>query len=226
MAFSSPVNLPFFALCVAASLAGSKAHAEEIRFQFAGVVISASSPHVGTGAPVSGWFMYDTDALPSRPPLVFDDGQWVSYALPQPVALGVSVGDVALSVDSATVALYDDFANAGPQGDDVMHVFTKGVRLNGVPSELAAFSLSFASRPGDTSAFDGTLPASFDLGRVEGYGSLGEVAMDWDMSERYDGPAFSFRITSISAVPEPSTLLTGLVGLGLLGCVLNRRRDH
>ena len=79
--------------------------------------------------------------------------------------------------------------------------------------------MSFVNDPMDTPVLAGGFPTSFNLADFD----LARGMLQY--GDRVE-PIWGFRVTSISAVPEPSSMLMASVGALLLAGAARARRSH
>src|SRR5690606_11687078 len=104
---------------------------------------------------------------------------------------------------------------------EALGIMAMDMSLNGIPGGLGAVSLNLNTSGGNPNVLSLSLPTSLSLADFDdsAYGSFYS-----DASSFSEGLGFTLTSLSASAVPEPSSALSMLLGLGLVGGALWGRR--
>lgn len=209
--------------CAAAMLAFGVAHAAPVSFQFTGVVDKAGDFGVALGAEVSGVITYDTATQPD-----FESGpigpglnlQLVSYNLTGIGSFDVNLAGKQLTTSTMGATIRD---NLGGNHEEQIDFSGSGVKLDGLAYSGAYAVLTLATRPGVSDVLDRNLPSSINLADFDApyFAHYGAVFK----GDGLDSSTLTFNVTSITAVPEPASVVSMSLGLvGVLGLSLRRRR--
>lgn len=198
----------------------ANASAELVSYQFTGVVDKSGAYGAALGTAVSGLITYDTSTLADVVGPIGTKAQLLHYLVPAPGQLQITIGGDTIASTAMGIVVRDGFS-----GSNVSDQFTasgSGLRLNGTPMAPENYmDITLATRPNSTSVLGDSLPATLNLADFDApyfahYGALFTGS----------GPdrALTFTIDTLTAVPEPSSMLTGGLGLAMLGGLLRARR--
>lgn len=144
---------------------------------------------------------------------------WDYYAMGHPSRISAVIGGHLMGAGPLTVMVTD-----ADSGDNVF-VYGDSVLVDGARYEQGSFGLFLHDASGQA-VNDSSLPTSYEVRDYNSLGSWQYGALRRDGTE--DGGILTFsliRISQVSAVPEPSTWLSMLLGIGLLGALARRRRS-
>jgi hypothetical protein len=195
------------------------AQAAPVVVRFAGVVHSDSAFGFDVGTPVSGQFGYDTTQPPDLPTVELPDtgARMTSYLLGSQVPFTLTVGSAHFQALFTQLTLL----NSEPHGDavDVLSVEAFGTKRGDTVYEKGLLTLGLVADKDAETSIGSTLPTSINAGEFTYL--MGSLAPTSDVG----APVLWYSITSISAVPEPSTMAAALVGLVVMGGLLRRRQS-
>lgn len=209
--------------CAAAMLAFGVAQAAPVSFQFTGVVDKAGDFGVELGAQVSGVISYDTSIPPDFASGPIGPGanmQLVSYNLTGIGSFDVNLAGKQLTHSTMGATIRDSLG--GNQGEQ-LEFSVDGVKLDGQAYKGAYAVLVLATRPGVSDVLNSHLPANLNLADFDApyFAHYGAVFK----GDGLDSSTLTFNVTSITAVPEPASVVTMGLGLvGVAGVCLSRRR--
>jgi len=172
------------------------AHAEIRTFTISGTVTEAS-PTAPLGAPVTGTFAYDTDAIPY---FEFIDPNWprkdAAY-LGVPESFRIQVNGHTLVSEIAAVGIMD---YSGDGGGDCLHITGERMTLDGTRFEEGAIGLTLCTTPSNYQVLRSTkLPRKIHVRRFDwmNYGTA-------QVNGSSTGTILTFHIDRIRAAkPEP-----------------------
>lgn len=208
--------------CAAAMLAFGVAHAVPVSFQFTGVVDKAGDFGIELGAQVSGVITYDTSTQPdfeSGPIGTGANMQLVNYNLTGIGSFDVNLAGKQLTTSTMGATIRD---NLGGNVDEQIDFVAGGVRLDGLAYSGAYAVLTLATRAGVSDVLNRNLPSSINLADFDApyFAHYGAVFK----GDGQDSSTLTFNVTSITAVPEPASVVSMSVGLAGVGLSLRRRR--
>lgn len=209
--------------CAALALAASAAaQAAPVTVQFAGILDSSDVPGYEAGIEVTGQFSYDTDTLPAADPEFLADGfSLATYAISAPGSLLLNIGGDVLSFSGLNVAILDNDGTG--EGGEALSILAEGMTLGGLPG-AGAVALTFLTSGANPDTLSLTLPASLELADFDLPFMAASGSYFTDLSANGKTAAFTMTSLTTTAVPEPTTALTMLLGVGLMGGLLSRRR--
>lgn len=211
------------ALCaLTVACAPSAAKASDIRFDFTAMVTATDHalPGVDVGSTFTGSFSYD----PDNPPPAEDEGSDLNYFLPFQQGISANIGAAKIGTSRTTIAVYDNVPGSSSQEGVLAFGTYRGVWA-GSDYYLEGGQFAFVlmrtpgSEPGVINGFG--LPSSYDVTAFEGEGAQN---YGWLMPSNQNSNLLEFKLTSITAVPEPASWSLYGLGLALLGTAVRARR--
>jgi hypothetical protein len=205
--------------------AATAAQAAPITFQFTGTLDSSDVVGYEVGSLVSGEFTYETDTLPTSEPEPVSDGfQLVVYGgLSAPASFKFNIGGDAMSFSNVNVVILD---NDGLElGSEFLSISGEGATVNGAAG-TSGVSLTLGTVGTNPDVLSVALPSTLNLSDFQGALAMPSGTF---ISDSSGTQMATFTVTSLTAapavaVPEPATALSMLLGLGLMGGVMRRRR--
>jgi hypothetical protein len=201
------MNMKHLAAAALTLCAVTAAHAARIDLQIAGTVILGSAPGAPIGTPVTGLLSYDSESTPMS---IFGPSQ-VLYYFPPPYTFEVHAGDMHVTSEGLG-AFISHIA-----GGETLQFVGSGIQVNGVESEGARLIIGLGNEVAGSLVPGGPFPTGFNVADFETHTGL---FVPGGQAE----PTFAFDLTSISAVPEPSSLAIALSGLMVAGALIKRRQ--
>ncbi len=216
--FTVFLTLSLFGLPLNSSLAAI------VGYAFTGTVSSVlGSPYgmaILTGTPVTGQFLYDTSTVASS-----TVGNLSIYPQNIPNGLIANFGSFPVSASSYTIHVRNDQS----QGASSVDIFTVEWASNDTPvpslplvangnnqtAGMFSVSVVYPTNPFADTSLPGTLPTSGFLPAPLSFLSQQLAPID-----------VPFSVTSLTPVPEPTSLALGISGLILLGIECLRRRHN
>lgn len=208
---------------VLALVAASAAQAAPVSFDFTGTLDDSAIAGYDVGSTISGRLTYDTDTLPAMEAMEIGEGfQFITYAVFEPGALLLNIGGDALSFSTLNIAIVD--GNGTGEGAEAFSILAEGMTINGQDGE-GAVSLTLATLGTNQDLLTSALPATLNLADFDAPIISPVGSFMTNLSS--DALSANFTINSLTPatpVPEPGTVVTMLMGLGLMGGLLMTRR--
>ncbi|MFV2065714.1 MAG: PEP-CTERM sorting domain-containing protein [Pirellulales bacterium] len=196
-----------------------------VSYNFAGAITTASDPlasfGIVTGDPFTGSFTYDTSLG-----IVSSGPGNVLYEQPAPIApltFSVTVNGVQYAAANSSAPLRIQVTdNSGGLNDQfVVHTVYTGSLVHPLSGSYPFSNMALSLRDSSATIFSSTaIPSSLDLNDFD------LVGFSLNLSQNLGDPAsetlFLGTITSLTAVPEPGSLMLMLTAISLIR--LSRRR--
>ena len=196
----------------------ANASAELVSYQFTGVVDKSGAYGAALGTAVSGLITYDTATQADVVGPIGTKAQLLHYVVPAPGQFQITIGGDTISSTDMGIVVRDGFSGSTVTDQFVSSGY--GLRLNGTPMASENY-MDITLAASSTSVLGAGLPSTLNLADFDApvfahYGALFTGS----------GPdrALTFTIDTLTAVPEPSSMLTGGLGLAMLGGLLRVRR--
>jgi hypothetical protein len=210
--------------CALALAVSAVAQAAPVTVQFSGLVDTSDVAGYDVDSEISGQFTYDTDAASLMDPQALGDGfSIVTYGVNAPDALTFNIGGDVLSFSNLGIAIFDSVGEV--EGGESFSILADVMTLNGVPGSPGAVMLTFNTSGTNPDVLSLALPSSLNLADFDSPFAAATGSFLTDLTS--NGQSVSFNITSLTttAVPEPGSALTMLLGFGLMGGLVHRRRS-
>jgi hypothetical protein len=203
--------------------AASAAQAASVSFDFTGTLDDSAIAGYDVGSTISGRLTYDTDTLPAMEAQEIGEGfQIITYGMFEPGSLLLNIGGDALSFSVLNIAIVD--GNGTGEGAEAISILAEGMTINGQEGD-GAVSMTFATLGTNQDLLTLALPSTMNLADFDApiISPVGSFLTNLSS----DALSANFTLNSLStatAVPEAGSALTMLMGLGLMGGLLMKRR--
>jgi len=126
-------------------------------------------------------------------------------------------------IDTANVFLFESYIRLPTPQVDVTANTKTSRWFSIINSDSSGFNLDLSQAVTYTIPLNGSV--GFENIRTWNYDDFGAF-LGYSDNSRYINSAVTLNSTILSPIPEPETYAMLLVGLGLIGCSVRRRKDH
>ena len=211
--------------CALLLSATTAVQAAPVTFEFTGVLDSSEIAGWEAGTAISGQFTYDTDTAPASGPDSLGDGfSLATYAVAGPGSFVLNIGGEALSFSSLGILMLDSTGEA--EGGEAFSLMAEGLTVGGEARD-GAVQFTLATQGTNPAVLTTALPETLNLDDFDAPIISKVGSFQSDLSSNAKTANFTVTsLTNVTAVPEPATTWTMLMGLGLLGGAALRRRGR
>jgi hypothetical protein len=219
--YGGTMKLATLALFCAAALTSTAALAETT-FSFTGEVTDSGIDTMPVGTIVTGQFHYDVTAAPDHTAESEDGAQFAWYSVMQPGVFQATVGSTQIKGDYLGVDIANNFNG---NVEDTANISGSALTVGDQFWESGSMGIWMGTAPGNRSVFNSTaLPESFDLAAFDAYGSNYGYLQDGGGPLDHRLYFTLTSITSVTSVPEVSSMVMTALGLAAMGGLMGGRR--